>query len=186
MEGHGSILLLVLVGNHRGVLSCERWAVSGNLWAVMKTKYLVIGPLVSYNRGLKDIFWGLIIRRLGRTNNMNTRLWVVSNKKTQYVHNYGKIYFRIMGRRRGRLSSENKNHSLGIDREASWRWWTCYIFYIFNERSPTPAFLWCHIASTWQHRCVNNYRCIHNPKKYIYNIIQVKIIQSTIWSFRTR
>jgi hypothetical protein len=35
---------------------------------------LVIGPLVSYNRGLNDIFLGLVIRRLGRTNNMNDRL----------------------------------------------------------------------------------------------------------------
>ena len=74
------------------LVSGEQWAVSGNLWAVKKTKYLVIGPLVSCNHGLKDIFLGLLIRRLERTNNMNARLWMVSNKKHQYVHNYGHIY----------------------------------------------------------------------------------------------
>ena len=36
----------------RGVLSCERWAMSGNLWAVRKLKYLVIGLLISYNHGI--------------------------------------------------------------------------------------------------------------------------------------
>ena len=34
-------------------VSSEQWAVSGNLCVVKKTEYLVIGPLISYNRGLK-------------------------------------------------------------------------------------------------------------------------------------
>jgi hypothetical protein len=33
-------------------VSSERWAVSINLWAVRKVKYLVIGPTISYNRGI--------------------------------------------------------------------------------------------------------------------------------------
>ena len=41
---------LVLV--FRGMLSCEQWGMSSNMWAVRKVRYLEIGPLVSYNRGI--------------------------------------------------------------------------------------------------------------------------------------
>ena len=33
-------------------VSNEQWAMSGNLWAVRKLKILVIGPPISYNRGI--------------------------------------------------------------------------------------------------------------------------------------
>jgi hypothetical protein len=48
------------------LVSGEQWAMSGNLWAVKKTKYLVIGPLVSYNRGLKNNFLGFNNKKIGK------------------------------------------------------------------------------------------------------------------------
>ena len=65
---------------------------SGNLWAVKKTKYLVIGPLVSYNRGLKDIFLGFNTSKIGEKKQHERSIVSGEQQKTQYVYNYGHIY----------------------------------------------------------------------------------------------
>jgi hypothetical protein len=59
---------------------------------VKKTKYLVIGPLVSYNRGLNDIFLGFSNKKIGKDKQHERLIVSGEQRKNQYVYNYGHIY----------------------------------------------------------------------------------------------
>ena len=68
-----------------GVLFCEQWVVSDERWAVTCEEGQIFSDRLSnilYHgilpQGIK--YRGLIIRRVGRINNMNAILWAMNNE----------------------------------------------------------------------------------------------------------